>query len=172
MRGKAMARLCEQGGQATVEAAFLLPVLLGCVLLMLQPGILLYDRMVMQGAAAAGCRVLATQPSGDPDGLCRDYVLRRLGAVPPVACFHVHDGECSWDVELVGGESSDTVRVVVRNKVEPLPLIGFSAGLLGMTDESGALAVEVSASQSVQPAWARSTEAGTDPSSWVGAWLR
>lgn len=167
------AALCLRGrdGQATVEAAFLLPVLLGCVLLMLQPGILLYDRLVMQGAAAAGCRVLATQPAGDPEGLCREYVLRRLGAVPPVSCFHVHDGGCSWEVELSGSEVSDVVQVTVRNKVKPLPLIGFSAGLLGMTDGSGALTVEVSASQATQPSWTRSSEVGTDPSAWSGAWL-
>lgn len=163
--------LHDESGQATVEAAFLLPVLLGLVLLLLQPGILLYDRMVMQHAAAAGCRVLAAQPSGDPDDVCRDYVLRRLGAVPPLDCFHVHGGECSWEVELAGGESSDTVQVSVSNKVKPLPLVGFSAVLLGMTDESGALTMEVSVSQSVQPDWVRTTDAGSDPSAWPGAWL-
>lgn len=164
-------RLHDESGQATVEAAFLLPVLLGLVLLLLQPGILLYDRMVMQHAAAAGCRVLATQPSGDPAGVCRDYVLRRLGAVPPLDCFHVHGGGCSWEVELAGGESSDTVQVSVSNKVKPLPLVGFSAALLGVVDGSGALTMEVSASQSIQPGWAHATDAGADPSAWPGAWL-
>ena len=40
-----MRRTCESG-QATVEAAFLLPVLFVGLLLLMQPGILLYDRLV------------------------------------------------------------------------------------------------------------------------------
>ena len=46
-----MRRTCESG-QATVEAAFLLPVLFVGLLLLMQPGILLYDRLVMQAAAS------------------------------------------------------------------------------------------------------------------------
>ena len=41
----------RERGQATVEAAVLIPALFTALLLLLQPGILLYDRMVMQGAA-------------------------------------------------------------------------------------------------------------------------
>ena len=55
-----MRRTCESG-QATVEAAFLLPVLFVGLLLLMQPGILLYDRLVMQAAASEGCRLLATK---------------------------------------------------------------------------------------------------------------
>ena len=52
-----MRRTCESG-QATVEAAFLLPVLFVGLLLLMQPGILLYDRLVKQAAAIfAGCDV-------------------------------------------------------------------------------------------------------------------
>ncbi len=39
-------------GQGTVEAALVLPVLLIALLLLIQPGILLYDRIVMENAAA------------------------------------------------------------------------------------------------------------------------
>ena len=42
----------EEAGQATVEAAFALPISLALVILLVQPGILLYDRIVMQQAAA------------------------------------------------------------------------------------------------------------------------
>ena len=58
--GADMRRTCESG-QATVEAAFLLPVLFVGLLLLMQPGILLYDRLVMQAAASEGCRLLATK---------------------------------------------------------------------------------------------------------------
>ena len=74
----------RERGQATVEAAVLIPVLFTALLLLLQPGILLYDRMVMQGAAAEGCRLLATKTAaqGDMDGSCEAFVRHRLGAVP------------------------------------------------------------------------------------------
>ena len=95
----------EEAGQATVEAAFALPIALALVILLVQPGILLYDRIVMQQAAAETCRLLATTPEGDPSGVCRAFALRRLGAVPEQDCFHVHQGGCTWEVELEGGES-------------------------------------------------------------------
>lgn len=50
-------------GQGTVEAAFVLPVLLGLVLFLLQPGIVLYDRVVMKSAAAEACRLLIVSGS-------------------------------------------------------------------------------------------------------------
>ena len=92
-----MRRTCESG-QATVEAAFLLPVLFVGLLLLMQPGILLYDRLVMQAAASEGCRLLATKTAaaGDMAESCEAFVRHRLGAIPPVSCFHVHEGACSW----------------------------------------------------------------------------
>lgn len=48
-------------GQATIEAAALIPVLFILLLLLLQPSILLFDRIVMKNAAAEGCRLLATK---------------------------------------------------------------------------------------------------------------
>ena len=47
-------------GQATVEAAFLIPVLFTVLLLSVQPGMVLYDRMVMR-AAASDARARAGQ---------------------------------------------------------------------------------------------------------------
>ena len=78
-----MRRTCESG-QATVEAAFLLPVLFVGLLLLMQPGILLYDRLVMQAAASEGCRLLATKTAaaGDMAESCEAFVRHRLGAIP------------------------------------------------------------------------------------------
>lgn len=164
----------RERGQATVEAAALVPVLFVALLLLLQPGILLYDRMVMQGAAAEGCRLLATKTGalGDMDGSCEAFVRHRLGAVPPHDCFHVHRGGCSWDVELAGDEGSQTVSVTVGNDVRPLPLLDAGAALLGMTDAAGNLHLETTASMPTQPAWVDGAEAGRDPAGWIGAWLR
>ncbi|MFR3090641.1 MAG: TadE/TadG family type IV pilus assembly protein [Eggerthella lenta] len=112
-----MRRTCESG-QATVEAAFLLPVLFVGLLLLMQPGILLYDRLVMQAAASEGCRLLATKTAaaGDMAESCEAFVRHRLGAIPPVSCFHVHEGACSWDIRFEGDERSDVVRVPSRTR--------------------------------------------------------
>lgn len=145
--------LRDCSGQATVEAAFALPILLGLVLLLVQPGIILYDRMVMGGAAAEGCRTLATLPAGDPDGICEDLIRRRLGAIPQQEAFHVHDGSCSWEIDLEGGKGSSTTKVAIKNKVKPLPLIDFACKAFGASDGDGYLTVRVEASLDVQPDW-------------------
>ena len=64
-RVRVLKGVADEGGQATVEAAFALPIALLLVLLLVQPGILLYDRIVMQGAAAEACRLLATTDEAD-----------------------------------------------------------------------------------------------------------
>ena len=70
-------------GQATVEAALLIPALLISLLLLIQPGILLYTRMVMEGAAAEGCRVLATASSLEENTeTVEGFIKRRLASVP------------------------------------------------------------------------------------------
>ena len=52
--------LREERAQATIEAAFAIPLLGVLLLMLLQPGIVLYDKIVMEHAAAEGCRLLAT----------------------------------------------------------------------------------------------------------------
>ena len=142
-----------------MEAAFALPVALALVILLVQPGILLYDRIVMQHAAAETCRLLAT------------FALRRLGAVPEQDCFHGHQGGCTWEVELEGGEASDTVRVRIATKARPLPLIGVGARLLGVVNDGEDFEVSVEASAPVQPTWVADAAAGRSPSEWIGAWV-
>lgn len=173
VRPRVLARLCDERGQATVEAAFALPVLLLLALLLIQPGIVLYDRMVMEAAAAEGCRLLATRSDamGDAERLCEEYVLRRLGSVPSVDCFHVHGGGCTWKVELEGDEKSEGVRVSISTEVRPLPLLDGAAVMAGMANERGNIVVSVERSMAVQPAWTSGAEAGRDPARWIGAWV-
>lgn len=166
-------RFRENGGQGTVEAAFLLPVLCVMVLLLVQPGILLYDRMVMAGAAADACRLLATKTDlqGSADEQCEAYVRHRLGAVPQQDCFHVHDPECTWDIRFDGDEATQSVQVSISTEVRPLPLIGTAGELLGIVNGRGNFEVEVSVAQQTQPAWVDSSSAGREPALWIGAWL-
>lgn len=157
-------------GQATVEAAFALPILMVLVLLLIQPGIVLYDRIVMQGAASEGCRLLATSSASDSQ-ICEDFIRRRLSAVPQVDIFHVHSSGCSWDIRMEGDERSDNTRVTVTNQVRPLPLLDAGAAMLGLVNSSGNLEIKVQCEQKTQPDWALASARGSSPGELVGAWL-
>lgn len=163
--------LRDTRGQGTVEAAFVIPILFITMLLLIQPGIILYDRMVMNAACAEGCRVLATSTDAYGSGreACEAFVRHRLASIPPQDCFHVHDAGCTWEVSLVGDESSDSVTVSIKNQVKPLPLFDGAATLAGMTNANGYLEINVSRSMATQPAWALQQEGS--PQSWIGAWL-
>ena len=86
-----------------MEAALLLPVLMVCLALLVQPMCLLYTRCVMQSAAAEGFRLLATVTGDTDDAACEQYVRRRLLAVPQTDVFLAGD----WQVELQGNAESD-----------------------------------------------------------------
>ena len=167
------ALISDEAGQATVEAAFALPILCLLILLLIQPGILLYDRMVMQAAAAEGCRLLTTASAdyGSVSDSCDAFVRHRLASIPPLACFHVHEGDCSWVITPSGDETAQTVSVSITNEVQPLPLLGSAASLIGAVNDNGNLEIKVSVSMPTQPGWVSSATSGDSPSSWVGAWL-
>lgn len=167
-----MARASRSGmrerGQATVEAAVALPLVFLLVLMLVQPGIVLYDHMVMGSAAAEGCRLLATA-QGDADA-CVSFVKRRLGAVPPVDCFHVHGSGCTWEVLCEGGGSADRARVTVRTELRPLPLFDGAAAMLGLVNERGNMVVEVTAQAPVRASWAQTSLRGETPGERAGEW--
>ncbi len=168
---RARGMLGEDSGQAVVEAAFALPILMLLILLLVQPGIVLYDRIIMQSAAAEGCRLLATaQAEGVSLERCEDYIRRRLGAIPQQDCFHAHGEACSWNIVMTGGGASSQVTVRIENEIKPLPLLDGASGLLGLTNDEGNLTVSVEATMPAQPAWVASTELQSSPSSWLGAW--
>lgn len=86
------AKMISRKGQTTVEAAVALPVLLILVLMLVQPAIMLYDRMVMESAAWEGCRLLATAQS-QGKATCEALVKRRLGpCLPWIASMCMREG--------------------------------------------------------------------------------
>lgn len=161
----------DQEGQATVEAAIMIPVLFLVLLLLLQPSFILYDRIIMQSAAQEACRLLATKTAvlGSMDGSCEAFIRHRLSAIPQVSCFHVHDGTCSWDIDVVGDEGSSEVTVRIATQVRPLPLLDMTSALLGLVNDQGNLVVEVEATSPTQPQWVAASTS-LSPSSWIGAW--
>jgi len=149
-----------------------IPILFLLMLLLLQPAIVLYDRVVMGNAAAEACRLLATSTDalGPMGGSSEAFVRHRLAAIPQHEYFHAHEDGCSWDIELSGDESSEVVTVRIANEIKPLPLFDAGSTFLGLTNGRGHLVIEETVSLPTQPEWASLSPAGTDPASWVGAW--
>lgn len=166
-KGVAFSTIAGEKAQATVEAAFALPIIMLLLLMLLQPGIVLYDRMVMAGAAAEGCRLLSTASPSD-SSICEDFIRRRLSAIPQIDIFHIHGGGCSYEVNLSGCEADQTVEVTISNRLKPLPLLDITMSLAGMTDPSGSIDITVSSSADTQPSWVEDSQYGTDPGNWVG----
>jgi hypothetical protein len=144
-------KIKETRAQSTVEAAFMIPVILILILLLLQPSIILYDFIVMKSAASEGCRLIATNSGLDSKNV-DDFIRRRLSAIPQADIFHIHNGSCSYEIEFNGGESEKSSSVVIKNSIKPLPLIGGALELMGAT-EDGDLTICASEEMSVQPSW-------------------
>lgn len=88
--------LKHESGQAAVECAFLIPVVLLLLMLLIQPGIILYNHTVMKAAASEGCRLLATKNDASTDqSSYEDSIRRHLGSIPQQENFHVHQSGCS-----------------------------------------------------------------------------
>jgi len=161
-----------RSGQATVEGAFVIPVVFLLLLLLVQPGILLYDRMVMNAAAAEGCRMLVTRaPESGADARAYEQAIRRhLGAIPQQENFHRHRDGCSWRIELVGDDRAAQVIVRISGSVRLLPLLDMGGTLLGIGDGSGNIEIAVESSAPTQNAWVSSSELGLNPGAWVKKW--
>lgn len=158
--------LREESGQASVEAALLLPSLMVCMALLTQPVCILYTRCVMQAAAAEACRLMATEPTqvNVAPQAQRDYVLRRLVAVPNADVFHV-GGEAGWTVELEGSTGGHAARARIATSVRPLPLVGVLPALLGKSDGAGNVLLEVEVETVTRPEWLEGSYG-----SWASTW--
>ena len=147
----------RNSGQATVEAAVLVPVLFTVMLMLIQPGIILYDRMVMNAAAAEGCRLVTTKCSDGAYSNLQylELVKRHLGAVPQHELFHIHEGGCTWDVLITGSEHSRVVSVRIQNTIRLLPLLDAGVALLGISRD-GRYTFAVEQTARVMPEWQES----------------
>lgn len=165
--GRSISRCTEMlhatRAQATVEAAFLLPVFLTLLLLALQPVCLLYTRAVMEQAAAATARLMITG-EGD-DEAYRTFALRRLSAVPNLEIFHA-GGPLSWEIELKRtADTGGKVSVAIDGYVRPLPVLGAFVAAVGEANAYGDVGLRVEVAYEGRPAW---LEGGYD--AWIGMW--
>ena len=161
----------NQTGQSTIEAAYVAPILLGCILMLTQPVIVLYDRVIMQSAAGDACRLACVLDENSLDQIIDNYVRNRLSAIPQQDNFHVHGGACSYEVNVEGSQSTENVTVSISNKVKPLPLIDFLCKSVGATNSDGYWEVKVESKLQTQPEWAANSPSGQNPESWVGDWI-
>jgi len=161
----------NRAGQTTVEAAYLIPVLFLLLLVLCQPMILLYNHMIMNGAASEACRLLATKTivGAYSEEKYEAYIKRRLAAIPPIDIFHAHVGAKTWDIQMEGDENSSTVTVRITNRLKPLPLLGWAANLLNMCDKDGYIVQSVEVSFPTQPDWVWDNGSG-GPSQWTTQW--
>lgn len=154
--------LCSsESGQSTVEAAVLLPIFFVVLGMLVQPSILLYNRCIMNAAAAEGCRLVATS-TGD-DASVRAYLERRLASIPKIDVFHEGD---LWEIGWSKNASQATV--TISNHAKPLPLFGIIAAFANVRAEDNCIEQRIEVSSVSLPAWAGALESG--PSGWIGAW--
>lgn len=167
-----MSFFIKQEGQAVVEGAFLIPVLLLVFMLLIQPSIILYDRIVMQAAASEGCRVLVSSDglSNSAGSSTESFVRNRLSAIPQQDNFHLHQGACSWDIRLSGSESSETVSVSITNQLKLLPFFDVCAAALGIVNAEGNFEIKIETTYTAKDSWVLANEKGLSPSSWVAQW--
>lgn len=151
----------DRSGQATVEAALLVPVVLTLVALLVQPACALYTRSVMAATAAEVARLAATSRGSEED--VRDYALRRLAAVPDVSVFH-EGGPEDWEVETEGPGEDGRMTVRVEGRVRPLPLLGTLVAALGPSAD-GCVTLSAEAALDSRSDWVRGSY-----EDWIGIW--
>lgn len=153
-------------GQSCVEAAFLLPVLLVFLLLLLQPALMLYHALILENTCQEACRVLATC-SNDQDMRALDgFITHRLQALP--ACFAASDdadAQPDWSVTTQGNAASHEVGVTIEGYVRVLPLVG---SLFGGRFGASSIPIKISRTLVAHAYW--ETTQGIDASNSVGAW--
>lgn len=149
----------QTDGQASVEAAMLIPSLLVVVALLVQPVCLLYTRSVMSGAASEAVRLAATSSSADEVSA---FVKRRLKAVPEVSVFH-SGGEDDWSVS-VSGLGTARPKVGIAGHARPLPLTAAIAGAVAGSDGCGVV-LKVEKEVDARAGWVQGKYAD-----WVGIW--
>lgn len=139
--------------------------------MLIQPAILLYTYMVMQGAAAETCRIVSTETLLEQNAeAVEEYAKRRLSAVPQQESFHVHDPSCTWKVTYTGNDATSEVTVSIANEMKPLPLFDFGLEALGVLNDEGNIQLIVSHHLQTKSDWVKENELGTSPEQWIGRW--
>ena len=150
-RSEIVSKLKRKNAQATLEAAFMIPVLLTLFLLLVQPAIVFYDLIVMKSASSEACR-LVSEPGSQSNTEIENLIRRRLSAVPQTDLFHIHGGGCTWEIKI-SGRGSSNVEVSISNKLKAVPLIDVALRSFGGASKDGVIEISATSKQKVQPDW-------------------
>ena len=142
--------LLSCAGQASIEAACILPVLFVLMLLMVQPIIIAYTKTMMNDAAQETCRVVSTDYDASFDD-CRQFAIRRLRTIPYMSLFH-QGGDDAWDIQISRNDKHSIVEIT--SHAQPLPLVGLSAWGLASLDDEG-IVLQVKAEQQSRASWVK-----------------
>lgn len=124
-----MWKTADDRGQSLVELPVVVTILLFIIIILLQPAVVLYDRIVVNNAAAETCRILVTNPVGfTAEGKSKDgsyharhiknFVLRRLRAIPRADFFMY--GQPKIEIEGDDADATKGVRVKVTIHAKPV----------------------------------------------------
>lgn len=149
----------------------MIPVIFLLLLLLIQPGIILYDMTIMKSAASEGCRILATSSNENLNKICEPFIRRRLEAIPQQDNFHLHSSGCSYLISFSGDQTTEKVSVKLTNELKPLPLIGFLSDIFGLLNEKSCFEITVESSQITRADWVKNSPQGHNPENWSGGWL-
>ncbi len=135
-----------EDAQATVEAAFILPVIILCMGLSVQPILCMYTKSLMQEAALEGVRFAMSE---EDKNKTERFVRRRLEAIPASEIFHAGSDD-DWNIEIV--RSQETVSITIVGHMKEIPLLGTPSLLYLDHDEAG-IVLKASASGVISPSW-------------------
>jgi competence protein ComGC len=120
--------LRSDSGQALTELPIAVLIASVVIIFLLQPITSMYTKMVLGQTAASAVRIVAAQSEeglSASESTLKPYVADKLQSLPKGEFFWIPG---SLKVELIGGPSSDLVRVRISLQQRPLPLIGMFLG--------------------------------------------
>ena len=132
--------------QASIESAFILPLVFICMGLALQPLLYMYSKSLCTEAVEEGARYAI---SVENDTYVERYVRRRLDAIPSIGILH-KDGDGDWNIEIV--RQSNSVAISLTGHMQELPILGLAAHLYLPHDAEGLL-IEAKAQAVSHPSW-------------------
>lgn len=170
--------LLDDAGQSVAEFPIIVSFLLVMILIMLQPAIILYDRIVIENAAAEACRIMVTNPAAATDhhqDHIVNFVKRRMSAIPKTDFFmRVNPFTGDPKIEVSGNDTPATGRVSVKItiKAKPLPLVSLAKqfGLFGSSVHDPYNFVIVAESTAQGAVRDDDKIDSTTPSEWLGVW--
>jgi hypothetical protein len=118
-------KLRSEDGQALSEAPVVITTLCVLCLILFQPVVTLYTKMVLGATAASLCRVVATRGPVDDQALLQSYSQGKISGLPRGSAFQVPG---SLRVEISGDAHADEIRVRLSLAQKTLPLLGLLVG--------------------------------------------